>query len=282
MRQRRQLRDVNQNNNPRIPFWLWPNVLGLDAPVIAVVWQDAIAKAFGTPLPMAARTALFCAVWGVYLADRFADSRRSEAPLADRHLFANRHPRLVLIFTAASLVGGVTSGLYLDWKTWVAAAAIAVSTAIYLIWSHAPGLPRPAPLLKEAAASIIFALGCALVPALMGGTEYVAFWRAVGLFGGLCLVNCSIVDSLSPGGKVRKIPFFCAAAGVLALLSLASIVPGRNLSGFVPACLVAALLLAGAGGIYRWKGARFAAVYCDVALLAPLLIPLLKRLPAFQ
>ena len=59
----------------KIPFWLWPNVLGLDAPLVAVLWQALLAGDVGLRLSWPEPLTLFCADWSVYIADRLYDTR---------------------------------------------------------------------------------------------------------------------------------------------------------------------------------------------------------------
>jgi hypothetical protein len=47
----------------RIPWWLWPNVLSLDAPLVAVLWQAALAKVHHVAIMPGLHVALFLAVW---------------------------------------------------------------------------------------------------------------------------------------------------------------------------------------------------------------------------
>ena len=54
-----------------IPWWLWPNVLALDAPTVAVVWQRFLGWAFDSPVPAVASVVLGLTVWSIYLADRW-------------------------------------------------------------------------------------------------------------------------------------------------------------------------------------------------------------------
>ena len=58
-----------------VPWWLWPNLLGLDAPAVAVVWQRFLADASGVAVPVAASAVLALVVWGIYLTDRRLDAR---------------------------------------------------------------------------------------------------------------------------------------------------------------------------------------------------------------
>src|SRR3954451_15813809 len=79
-------------------WWLWPNLLGLDAPLVAVVWQALFARTVHVTLFPAARLALALAVWAVYLADRLLDCASSEASgatsgEAGRHVFCRYHAR---------------------------------------------------------------------------------------------------------------------------------------------------------------------------------------------
>lgn len=54
---------------------MWPNLLSLDAPAVALVWQDFLARTFGIPLRMPARLVLGLTVWAIYLGDRLLDVR---------------------------------------------------------------------------------------------------------------------------------------------------------------------------------------------------------------
>jgi len=57
------------------PFWSWLNILSLDAPLIAVLWQALLARTFHIPLRPSGRLALGLTVWAIYLADRVLDAR---------------------------------------------------------------------------------------------------------------------------------------------------------------------------------------------------------------
>src|SRR5664279_5503946 len=53
---------------------LWLNLSGLDAPIVAVLWQAMFARTFHLGLSGASQIALFFTAWLIYLADRFADA----------------------------------------------------------------------------------------------------------------------------------------------------------------------------------------------------------------
>jgi|GEM_PF-722548 len=58
----------------RMPWWLWWNVLSLDAPLVAVSWQWMLATVFDVSVPIGCYLLLWMAVWCVYVADRVLDS----------------------------------------------------------------------------------------------------------------------------------------------------------------------------------------------------------------
>ena len=55
------------------PWWLWWNVLSLDAPMVAVAWALVFAKSASVVLPGAEVAALGLVVWLIYTVDRLLD-----------------------------------------------------------------------------------------------------------------------------------------------------------------------------------------------------------------
>ena len=83
----------------RIPWWLWPNVLSLDAPLVAVLCQAALARAHKVALLPSVYAALFLTVWLIYVVDRVLDgfSMQKAERLSARHAFYRRHRRVFLL-----------------------------------------------------------------------------------------------------------------------------------------------------------------------------------------
>jgi hypothetical protein len=79
--------------SPRIPWWLWLNVLSLDAPLVAVLWQAALARVSGVALPDGCHLALGLAVWVIYILDRVLDSYSTspQSVTTVRHAFYRRY-----------------------------------------------------------------------------------------------------------------------------------------------------------------------------------------------
>lgn len=61
------------------PAWLLPNLLSLDAPLVAVCWQALLAADTGLALRPAAQVALGLTVWLIYIVDRLLDVRDPHA-----------------------------------------------------------------------------------------------------------------------------------------------------------------------------------------------------------
>jgi hypothetical protein len=82
-------------SEPRKPWWLYPNLLSLDAPLVAVAWLAVFAKTWRVSYhPWEAYVALALAVWVIYVVDRLIDAslRKSDPARCEaRHLFHWRH-----------------------------------------------------------------------------------------------------------------------------------------------------------------------------------------------
>jgi hypothetical protein len=57
-------------------FWLWPNFLSLDAPVVAVLWQVLLTRDLAVHVKPGEPLVLALCVWLVYVADRVLDALR--------------------------------------------------------------------------------------------------------------------------------------------------------------------------------------------------------------
>src|SRR6478735_4737668 len=94
----------------RKPWWLIPNLLSLDAPLVAVTWLYVFAKTWRVDyLPWAAYISLGLVVWVIYVTDRLLDASlggSASEKLETRHEFHRKHRRL---FTRAAILAGVTA-----------------------------------------------------------------------------------------------------------------------------------------------------------------------------
>lgn len=176
----------------RVPAYAWPTLLSLDAPVVALAWQELFARgAAAQPLP-AERAVLALSVWLVYAADRLADGRRyrPDAPATLRLEAAARWRRPLALAWAAVLALDLGLALAVLPPTSLARGTVVLAAALgYFLTTHRPprrdraGPPRELLIGALFAAGTTFALWGAgavlLVPAL--------------LFAVLCALNPALI-----------------------------------------------------------------------------------------
>ncbi len=102
---------IKSTSGPKsTPWWLWLNILSLDAPIVAVLWQEALARCYHVKLIPGCQVALGLAVWLIYVVDRTLDgmAKTETHQLSARHAFYRRHRKLfawlIIPITTAVLV----------------------------------------------------------------------------------------------------------------------------------------------------------------------------------
>ncbi len=94
----------------RKPWWLIPNLLSLDAPLVAVAWLYIFAKTWRADYhPWEAYVSLGLVVWMIYVMDRLLDASlltTSSRKLQARHEFHHKHRKW---FTIAAIIAGLTA-----------------------------------------------------------------------------------------------------------------------------------------------------------------------------
>ena len=127
----------------RVPWWLWLNVLSLDAPLVAVLWQAALARCYKIHLLPGCHLVLFIAVWLIYMLDRTLDSfsRVATTKLRTRHAFYRRN-RWIFLALVLPVATALTVGLALTaipsavlWR----GIALAVLVILYLLFFSPSG-----------------------------------------------------------------------------------------------------------------------------------------------
>ncbi len=244
----------------RPQVWLWPNLLSLDAPLVAVLWQILFVRCFhaqGEALPA---VLLVCAVWLIYAADRALDAWRG-AGSQPRHEFYRRYWRVVLPVWASVFV----TSTFLAWTglppfllgrgLW-----LVVAVAIYFGAVHLLPVQWP----KEAAVAVLFALGASL--AAWTHVHTASDVLTVLLFSCLCWINCVAISQWEGPTRMRW-PVGALAAGV-GLAALLLLHQERPILGCAEAASAIAFVW-----LDRWRprlSPDALRVLADVALLSPI------------
>lgn len=227
----------------RIPLWLYPNLLSLDAPLVAVLWLWVFASMWRADyLPAPAYIVLWLAVWSVYIFDRLFDaSLRSGSPelLEERHRFHLEHKGKFRICGFAAASGALLITLtalpvqIFSYATFGGVLVLAFF-ALSIFSSHRRGEVEYG---KNIIAGLAFAYGTTLaahvhVPALNSvlGIRFLdlAISPEVLVFAVLCIVNITAIDvwesSLHSPDVEERATAELSITLPLALLAAASVV----------------------------------------------------------
>jgi len=177
----------------RVPLWLWPNLLSLDAPLVAVVWQDFIARSCAIPLGLPARLVLGLTVWAIYVADRLLDVRLPAAGTETaRHRFYRQHRKKALALLGCVLAVDVAITL-VSLRPAVLHAGLFALAAVagYLIlvpWTGVRQIP------KEAVVAALFTAGTFVAAWTQAGSRVVALAAPMASFLLLCFANLVAIE----------------------------------------------------------------------------------------
>ena len=277
---------ARQRTKARHPWWLWPHLYSLDAPLVAVVWQRWLARCSRVPLPWQREAVLALAVWLIYLADRWVDGRNGQVAGHEtaRHVFSSQHRRRL-----GGLIAGLLTALVIVTPWWLtrrdfrAGIGLLVLSALYFWMTHGTKKNTWMSIFpKEAAVGTLFAMGTAAFVVLHCRSHDGELVVEVAGFAALCSLNCaSITRWERTRGDLRNrssllnafpklvqgLPMICVG---LTLLALAGSCFARS-TAFLP--------LAGSAGLLGWLDHRRASisgnalrVLADLALLTPLLL----------
>lgn len=247
----------------KVRIWQWPNLLALDAVLVAVawLWVFAINQSQAPGLP--ACLVLGMSVWLTYTADRLFDVRPREPSqlLSARHQFAwSREKRLWLIWAGVLVVNIAVAFTGLDSpqldKGFILLIACLAYTALNQLLS-ARFFP------KELLVALIFA----------GGTQIFlpdfSEWISLISFTLLCLINCLMISwkeaSFDARLKVRSLTSLMNEKWAVPLLAATTVLSQAS------DCRIA-LLPSSLSLILLWlirtrTDSESYRVLCDVALL---------------
>lgn len=281
----------------KVPWWLWPNLLSLDAPMVAVGWAWLFSKAWGVvSLPWELWVTLGVAVWIVYVLDRLGDVGRKVdgVRLEKRHWFHERHRKVFLGLVGLGVVWCgyailVSLGMVVLWY----GAFVMMGVFGYFVAMRRARGPGEMRLVKNTIASLTFAYGTAAgvhayAPVFQFG--HMVFSVEVILFAALCLVNMTAIDFFHLKGEDDEDAAAVLSMGTLILGGVAMYVFMSTLSrdsfffkeSFYNEQLFyhpfAIGVLVGAAGFFllnqsrRKMAGEFYRVMVDVVVLVPVLV----------
>jgi hypothetical protein len=265
---------------------LLPNLLSLDAPIVALAWQYVLGTSFHVQTDWFGRAALALAVWAIYLLDRLLDTRRPpQYREALRHRFTRDHRPAMVVLLAIAVTAGSVSIMHAPSVLLVNGLMLSTAVLVYLICVHRGRLPVP----KEQAVSMLFATGVALAP-LAGGSYAPAIAIAAIPLCFLCVANTAAIEHFewsrlhdrarpAPHAFTRWIAerysLFCAAVALACCLGAVwtGIDELRLPLAYSAAAMIALLLLHAARNRFSTEAFR---VLADAALLSPLPLCILR------
>lgn len=175
-------------------MWLFPNLLSLDAPLVAVLWQAFIAQCFPSALRPAGRLVLALTVWSIYLADRLFDVRRPALVRESaRHNFYRVHRSLAIGLLAIAVSADcIITVVWLRPAVLHAGILISAAVVVYLFALHFAGSTLATP--KELVVAILFSAGTFVVAWTSAGTDF-HLLTAAASFSLLCLANLVAIET---------------------------------------------------------------------------------------
>ncbi len=183
------------NTRESIPLWLWPNLLGLDAPLVAVSWQWLYARCFDVSIPPVIHLILGLSVWCVYLADRLYDAYRAKDFLnaTSRLRFTKEH--FTALAVATMLAGCVNLFLIIRFvpaHLMLHGLITAGLLALYYVFRFGSSGKLP----REIMCGMVFAIGSAIATFSYGQPESmgIRFIGAVAMLGLVCSANCVMIS----------------------------------------------------------------------------------------
>jgi hypothetical protein len=278
-----------------IPFWLWWNLLSLDAPTIAVLWAILFAQASRARLNPWDGLALALAVWLVYALDRLLDASRADNQhiLQARHCFCFKYAGafLVAIIIAMAAIAWIALRDLNPQERWNG-TKIGCLVAAYMVCIHARRGRLTRYLPKEAFVGVLFAVGTTLpLWSRLQNLPWSTFLSWVS-FALVCVLNCTAIECWEtladpttlppqPASPVRwagaRIGAFALLLSFLSLVS--ALLPAAAYSSRAFFAVSMAALFLYSIDCYRTRLSTVALrVLADAALALPALLVL--RLPS--
>lgn len=269
-------------------WWQWLTVLSLDAPLVAVAWQLAMARVAQVTLRGHHAFILGAAVWLAYAADRWIEGWRIDpAQLrTQRHWFYQywRWP-VAAIWVIVLLVSLVLSFAFLTRPELSAGLLLLAPVLIYLLSHQLIHRHRRWRAPKEACVGLLFGIGVACFPLANNPAALVRLAPLLVLFALLCFADCALIslweDEVDrthgqtsfalqfPQGQrfIRSLPWVIAALAAASAMAMQGRGPLREMT----ACAaISGVLLGSLDLAHRRLGRQLSRALVDLTLITPL------------
>ena len=263
----------------RAPWWLWPNLLSLDAPLVALAWFWMFAKAWGVvSLPVSLPITMALAVWAIYAVDRVVDSRKSSprASLERRHYFHRKYRWIFITVVIVVAIWSIyASLLVLSQTVLFYSFFVILLVTCYFALVIFQRSDQHTGLMKNALAGMTFSYGVAA--GVHAYSPIVSFHQMVIsqeviLFGGICILNMTAIDFWELEGEDGEDASALIGTGCLLLGGLAMFFSTQS-DAFNRPFFYAVMI--GSAGIYILNRCRSRLdqdgrrLWVDLVLLAP-------------
>jgi hypothetical protein len=273
-------RSIPREARAAVEVWLWPNVLNLEAPFIAVIWQMQLARDIRMQLNAYEPWVLGLAVWFIYIADHLIDTARTASGAWEppRKTFFRQHWRQGLaVGIAVGLVLIVCGGRVLWASTVRGGVQLGFAVAGYFSLTHLTPARWRIRWPREVVVALLFTSGTFGPVWLGNGRHFAPLVVPAAIFLLLCWTNCSLIETweweeAGEGGELdapdRMARWAAGHAGVLVavIAGLAFLRP----SEFAAAGVMSAVGL----WVMRRKretiAIRFVSPLADLALCTPI------------
>jgi hypothetical protein len=185
----------------RKSIWLWPNLLSLDAPVVALVWLFMFKVTWQMGyLPWQAYLTLGLAVWVVYVYDKLLDVKILEAGdkhLVARHDFHSRHQTWLAISAAVAFLICVFFAFF-SFPRNIVPFSLPVLLAVGLFFAAViyGSQEQAIPFSRNMLAGFSFSYGTAMTAKLFipeSALFQLLFSSEMMAFAGLCILNICLI-----------------------------------------------------------------------------------------
>jgi hypothetical protein len=185
------------------PVWLWMNLLSLDAPLVALVWQDFLSRSYPSVLLPGGRLVLGLSVWAIYLTDRLMDVQRPPAANEPaRHRFCREHRKLAIgLLTTVLIADLCVAVVWLRpaiFRNGLVAAFAVLSYFAFFVCG------REGKQGKHASAAFIFTVGVFLVAWTRTPKPWQSLSGPAVAFYALCYGNLVLIEKWEQGAATSQ------------------------------------------------------------------------------